>query len=160
MSRLNVLQGLQPSMLDRLIDPDSGGTAARHGYSLDQVRAALQRDLEELLNTRQSHVGLPEAFAETHRSIIAYGLPDLTSLSAATSQQRAEIGRMIEVVLGYFEPRLRDVRAVLLDPIDAKERTVRFRVEARLSMEPAPEVAFDTILELSTGHYSVRPSGD
>jgi type VI secretion system protein ImpF len=160
MSRLEVLPGIQPSILDRLIDPDSGGTAARRGYGVEQIRDALQRDLEELLNTRQSHVGLPAAFTETHRSIIGYGLPDLTSLAAATSQQREEIGRQIEGVLSYFEPRLKDVRAVLLDPIDSKERRVRFRIEARLAMEPAPEVAFDTILELSTGHYSVHPSGD
>ena len=159
MSRLDSLKGFQPSILDRLIDPDSGGTAARRGYSLEQVRDAIQRDLEELLNTRQSNLGLPEAFSETHRSIVAYGLPDLTSMSALTSQQREEIGRLIEGVLIRFEPRLRDVRAVLLDATDNKDRTVRFRVEARLSMEPAPEVAFDTILELNTGRYSISSSG-
>jgi type VI secretion system protein ImpF len=160
MPRLEVLPGLQPSLLDRLIDPDSGGTAARRGYGLEQVRDALQRDLEDLLNTRQSHAGLPEAFTETHCSIVGYGLPDLTALAAATPQQRAEVGRLIEVMLGRFEPRLRDVRAILLESGDSKDRTVRFRVEARLAMEPAPEVAFDTILELTTGHYSVRPSED
>ena len=105
MSRLDSLKGFQPSILDRLIDPDSGGTAARRGYSLEQVRDAIQRDLEELLNTRQSNLGLPEAFSETHRSIVAYGLPDLTSMSALTSQQREEIGRLIEGVLIRFEPR-------------------------------------------------------
>jgi type VI secretion system protein ImpF len=160
MSRLDVLPGIQPSILDRLIDPESGGTAARRGYAVEQIRDALQRDLEDLLNTRQSDIGLPEAFVETHRSIMGYGLPDLTSLSAITMQQREEVGRLIEAVLGHFEPRLREVRTVLLDPLDTKDRTIRFRVEARLSMEPAPEVAFDTILELSTGHYSVRPSGE
>ncbi len=160
MSRLNVLPGIQPSILDRLIDPDSGGTASRRGYGIEQIRDALQRDLEELLNTRQSDVGLPEAFTETHRSLIGYGLPDLTSMSVATMQQRGEIGRMIEGVLNHFEPRLREVRAVLLDPLDNKDRSIRFRVEGRLAMDPAPEVAFDTVLELSTGHYSVRPSAE
>jgi predicted component of type VI protein secretion system len=36
--------------------------------------------------------------------------------------------------------------------------TIRFRVDARLSVDPSPEVAFDTILELTSGHYSVKPS--
>jgi hypothetical protein len=35
---------------------------------------------------------------------------------------------------------------------------VKFRIEGRLCLDPAPEVAFDTTLELTTGHYSVRSS--
>ena len=57
------------------------------------------------------------------------------------------------------EPRLRDVRATVLSPAESRERTIRFRVDARLCLDPAPEVAFDTILELSTGRYAVTPSG-
>ena len=159
MSRIDPQQALMPSILDRLIDPDAGGTAWRHGYGIEQMAAAVQRDLEDLLNTRQAHAGLPEAYAELQKSIYAYGLPDLTSLNAVTPQQREEIGRLLEKVVSYFEPRLKDVRAGMLDPGDEKQRTVRFRVEARLCVDPAPEVAFDTILELTTGHYSVKPTG-
>ena len=45
--------------------------------------------------------------------------------------------------------------------IDAGEKTraVRFHIDARLRVDPAPEVAFDTILELTTGHTTVKPSG-
>jgi hypothetical protein len=35
---------------------------------------------------------------------------------------------------------------------------VRFKVEAHLRVDPAPAVAFDTILELTTGHYTIKPS--
>src|SRR5262245_26583097 len=128
-----------PSMLDRLIDPDSQGTAWRHGYGVDQMVEAVQRDLEDLLNTRQSHAGLPEEYGEVLRSIIGYGLPDLTSLNALTPQQREEIGRVLEIVVAKYEPRLRDVRATMIDPGDGKQRTVRFRIDARLCIDPAPE---------------------
>ena len=47
-------QGLMPSILDRLIDPDSAGTDARRGYGLTQMLEVIRRDLEDLLNTRQS----------------------------------------------------------------------------------------------------------
>jgi predicted component of type VI protein secretion system len=40
------------------------------------------------------------------------------------------------------------------------ERTVRFHINARLTVDPAPEVAFETVLELMTGHTSVQRSGD
>jgi len=158
MAKADPNQALMPSVLDRLIDPDSGGTSWRRGYGVEQMVQVVQRDLEELLNTRQSHSGLPEAFIETNRSIIAYGLPDLTSLEAITPQQREDIGRVLEAIVGKFEPRLKDIKAALVDAGDGKQRTVTFRIEARLCLDPAPEVAFDTVLELTTGHYSVKPS--
>jgi type VI secretion system protein ImpF len=151
--------GLMPSILDRLIDPDSQGTAWRQGYGVDQMVEAVQRDLEELLNTRQSHAGLPEEYGEVLNSIVGYGLPDLTSLNALTPQQREEIGRVLEAGVAKYEPRLRDIRATMLDPGDGKQRSVRFRIDARLCLDPAPEVSFETIMELTTGRYSVQQPG-
>jgi type VI secretion system protein ImpF len=149
---------LMPSVLDRLIDPNSGGTSSRRGYTADQMMTAVKRDLEELLNTRQSHTGLSPDFVEVHRSLIGYGLPDLTSLNAISPEQRDDIGHVLEQVVSTFEPRLRDVHAFVVESGGGAgfERTVRFRLEARLNVDPAPEVAFDTILELTTGHYSIQ----
>jgi type VI secretion system protein ImpF len=159
MSRVDPQQGLMPSLLDRLVDRSTEGTAWRRGYGLEQMVEAVRRDLEDLLNTRQSHTGLPEGCTEVERSVVGYGLPDLTSLNAITREQRKEIGRVLEAAIARFEPRLCDPRATLLEPEAGKvERTVSFRVEARLCVDPAPEVAFDTILELTTGHYSIKPS--
>jgi type VI secretion system protein ImpF len=157
MSRVDNQQGLMPSLLDRLIDPDSGGTSWRRGYGVEQMMEAVRRDLEDLLNTRQSLAGIPPGFIETEKSVIGYGLPDLTSLNAVTTQQREDIGRVIELIVSRFEPRLKDVRAVLTDAGSGKERTVRFHIEAKMCVDPAPEVAFDTILELTTGHYTIKP---
>ena len=159
MSRLGSQTGLMPSILDRLIDPESGGTASRRGYGVEQMADAVRRDLEDLLNTRQTHFGLPDEWPEVERSVVAFGLPDLTSLNAITAQQRENIGRAIEAVVARFEPRLKDVRATLIESADGLQRTVRFRVDARLIVDPAPEVAFDTILELLTGHAAVQRSG-
>src|SRR5437660_12020505 len=128
MSRTDPNLGILPSFLDRLIDPDSGGTSWRRGYGVEQMTDAVRRDLEDLLNTRQSHTGLPEAFKEVHQSLIAYGLPDLTSLNAFTAQQRSDIAGVIESAVAQFEPRLKDVRVQLLDPGDLKQRTLRFRI--------------------------------
>lgn len=158
MARESAEDGLMPSVLDRLIDSDSAGTAWRRGYGVDQMLDVVRRDLEDLLNTRQSHTGLPEEFREVHRSIVAYGLPDLVSLNAVTPQEREDIGRRLEEVILLFEPRLRDVRAAMIHSGDSKERHIRFRIEARLALDPAPDVAFDTVLELTSGQYSIRPS--
>jgi type VI secretion system protein ImpF len=152
-------QGVKPSLLDRLIDPDSGGTAWRHGYGVEQMTATVLRDLDDLLNTRQSQGRLPEGYSELLRSVFSYGLPELTSFEGITDQQRAQIGQVIETVIALHEPRLRDVRATLVDAGDGKSGTLRFRIDSRLCLDPAPDVAFDTVLELTTGRYKVQPSG-
>jgi len=146
-----------PSVLDRLIDPESAGTAWRRGYGLQQVVDVVRRDLEDLLNTRQSHQRLPPEYTEVHNSIVAFGLPDLAALEAYTTQQREEIGRVIERLIARFEPRLRNIRARMIDPGE-KDRRVRFHIEARLNVDPAPEVAFETVVELITGHTSIKTS--
>jgi type VI secretion system protein ImpF len=155
MSRIDPHQGLMPSLLDRLIDPQADGTGWQHGYSMQQMVAAVFRDLEELLNTRQTAVGIPPELVEVRNSIVAYGMPDLTGVSAVTASQRDAIGRLLEGLIQRYEPRLRDVRAILLDPGQEIKPTVKFRIEARMRVEPAPEVAFDTILELTTGRSTL-----
>jgi len=151
-------ESIVPSILDRLVDPDSGGTAWRRGYGIREMTDVVQRDLEDLLNTRQTHIGLPEALTEVHSSIITFGLPDFTSLKTITRQQREDVGLLIEAIITRFETRLRDVQVKLVDAGDDRTRSIRFRVEARLFVDPSPELAFDTILELTSGHYSVTPS--
>lgn len=158
-SRDDVEQGLMPSVLDRLIDPDSAGTRARPWYSVNDMVQAVRRDLEDLLNARASGVEVPAQFGEVRRSIAAYGLPDLTSLNALTPQQRVAIGRTLEAAITTFEPRLRDVRARLVETTENKEQSVRFHIDARLALDPAPPVALEAVLELGSGHYSVQASG-
>src|SRR5436305_6302222 len=90
---------LKPSLLDRLIDPDSAGTIARRGYSIEQAIDSVQRDLEDLLNTRQTNLTVPEEFEQLRTSIAVYGLPDINSLSAITPQNREDIGHLLEGVI-------------------------------------------------------------
>jgi type VI secretion system protein ImpF len=148
--------GLRPSIIDRLIDPTAEGTALRRGYSVDQTIDAVQRDLEDLLNTRQTVLDVPMEFAHVRESIVVFGLPDINSLNALTPQQRDSIGKLLEGVINRFEPRLRAVHVTLQDAGDGRDRKMRYRVDARLNIDPSPEVAFETIVELATGHYSVQ----
>jgi len=158
MPRSSAGQRLQPSLLDRLTDPGLNAVSDSQGYSLTQMIETVRRDLEDLLNTRQTCAGIPTLYTEVYDSIIAYGLPDMTMVNAATPGDRAKLGRVIERLVAKYEPRLRDVRATL---VPSKTRlksdpTVRFRLDARLNVEPSPEVGFQTILELMTGQAAVK----
>jgi type VI secretion system protein ImpF len=144
-----------PSLLDRLTDPDSMGSDGRTGYGVQQIIDAVRADLEELLNTRQTHAGLPAEFVEVHNSIVTFGLPDLTSFNPSKPQEREQISAIVEGIIAKFEPRLRNVRVAVADPGQDKDRLVRFHIDAQLNVDPAPEVGFETVVELLTGHASI-----
>jgi type VI secretion system protein ImpF len=159
MARPNANQGLIPSLLDRLIDPDSDGTSWQRGYSPRQLMESIRRDLEDLFNTHQSTSNVPEAYTQVLSSIVAYGLPDLPSLYATSKARLDEIPRVIADVVTRNEPRLRDVRVIMATGAREMGHRVRFHIEAGLNVDPSPEVAFETILELATGQTSIRMSG-
>jgi type VI secretion system protein ImpF len=157
MARVDSKQGLMASILDRLVDPATAGADGQHGYTIGQMMEAVRKDLEELLNTRQTLDGPARSRQRVRHSIVGYGLPDFTSVPVTTPQQRADIARALEATVIRYEPRLRDVRVVPLESEAAKQTMLRFRIEARLTVEPGPEVAFDTFTE-ETGQYSVTQS--
>ena len=46
---------------------------------------------------------------------------------------------------------------VTLENVEEKERSVRFRIEAQLRVEPSPEpVVFDTMLQVGSGEVRVQ----
>ena len=159
MARIESNQGLIPSVLDRLIDPDSLGTAWRPGYGIEQVQESVRRDLEFLLNTQRSSSVIPPEYAEVRNSVLNYGVPDVTSIPRQGSQVREQIAHALEECISTHEPRLREVQAIPLDDAeDPKQMRVRFQITAKLHVDPFPEVAFTTILKLSTGQASVTSS--
>ncbi len=115
MSRLSANQRLTPSILDRLMTDVEGGRPLSITFDLQQMIDVVRRDLEDLLNTRRTARPSVEAFEETRTSVVAYGMPDLASVNAATESDRREVGRIIEEVIQRCEPRLRDVHAHLTE---------------------------------------------
>jgi type VI secretion system protein ImpF len=155
MAQLDLPAALMPSLKDRLLDPDSMGTRGYPGYSLRQILESVRDDLEELLNSRRSHQLLETQYPELTRSIVTYGLPDLASLDTSTPGKQEEIGKIIEKAIGLHEPRLRNVRATLVRT-RAVELRALFHIDAELCVDPAPAVSFETVVELTSGHATIR----
>jgi type VI secretion system protein ImpF len=145
-------------VLDRILDYEpeiSREPPNSRSKSLRLFKQAVRRDLEWLLNTRRPADGVPSELVEVTRSLAAYGLPDFTTASADNPEDRSKMRRQIEQTISIFEPRLRDV-VVTVEPISSKERTLHFRIDANLVVDPAPEpVTFDTALQLVNGEYKV-----
>jgi len=150
---------VKPSVFDRLIDDDprnSKEAPLTRNQSVNQLKESVRRDLEWLLNTRLVAVPPKEWLREVNRSVYVYGLPDFTAYSLANPDDQNRLMRHLQTAIKTFDPRLDKIRVVPVDVSGVNTRTLRFRIEALLFMDPAPEhISFDTILQLTSGEYEV-----
>ena len=152
---------IQQSVLDRLIDEDPRSQSEAQptrARSVRELRSAVRRDLEWLLNSRRA---IRDEEARLQPAIVAqsvenYGLPDVTNLSLDSGADQVLLIQLLQTTITRFEPRLRSVR-VVPQPQDKKRRILRFTIEGILDMDPAPEwISFDTSLELGNHNYKVK----
>ena len=153
-------QPLVPSLLDRLLDdePENLREPAKQRFQvLRELKQSVQRDLENLLNTRWRCSQWPPDLDQLDTSLVNYGIPDFSGVRFGSPDSQEELRRVLERVVQTFEPRFKDVRIVVLQNSDPSDRTMRFRIEAVLRVEPEPEpVVFDTILETAKGEFDVK----
>jgi type VI secretion system protein ImpF len=153
---------LQPSLLDRLTDdePDRRHEAPdRRFLSLERLRAVVKRDLAWLLNTcNLAAVQDLGDWPEVRRSVLNYGLPDLTGTSLS-SLDVAALERMVKQAIIDFEPRiLRNsvrVRAFVRDD-QMSRNSLTFQIEGDLWADPAPvDIVLQSEVDLESGLFFV-----
>jgi type VI secretion system protein ImpF len=159
MARILPEQELTPSVLDRLIDLEPRNrveAAAQRSARLADLKRAVRRDLEWLLNTRRSIVSIPEGMDQLDRSLLTYGLPDLSSLGVTSPEAQETLRRSVLETIDRFEPRLMQVEVTLLAS-DEKTRSLHFRIDGLLRVYPEPEpVRFDSQLQLPTSAFHIE----
>jgi len=150
---------IQASILDRLIDlePQLSRESAQYRLlNLSQIKAAVIRDLENLLNTKSQIMPIPPACRELGDSVFAYGLSDFTSHNSRSPAVRQALRQNIEKAIMRFEPRLRNVTVQIEAPTE-EVRSIRLRINALLVLDPVAEpVTFDTYFDINKGEYTIR----
>jgi type VI secretion system protein ImpF len=158
MSRTDNEIRITPSVLDRLLDfePDMSREAPKsRSKSLRELKLSVRRDLEWLLNSRSFPEEIDDRLEEVKKSVIVYGLPDITGISAKSHIEQKRLSDALENAIKIFEPRFLNLK-VTLEPVNNIDRLLKFRIEAQLNVEPAPEpIAFDTVLQLGSGDFEV-----
>ena len=159
MARRDATGPVTLSVLDRLIDRDPKTRSEiplTRAQSLRELKLALKRDLEWLLNTRKTIDPSPDSARETVRSVYHYVFEDISSKSVLSSRDHSDLIREMEASIAVFEPRLKRAK-VRMEQTEGNYRTLKFVIEGLLCMDPAPEpVRFDTVLELGKGEYEVK----
>jgi type VI secretion system protein ImpF len=151
MARIDKSKELRPSLLDRLIDHEPHTQVASEIGATQRVRElrmSVKRDLESLLNTRFRLVEPPDDMPELAHSLLNYGMPDLATINVTSVDKRTEFVRTLERIIRSYEPRFKSVKIIPRENKETKDRTLRFRIEATLYADPAPEVViFDSELD-------------
>lgn len=162
MAELTQQERLQPSLLDRLTDeePDKKlESRDKRVLSVRRLRECIKRDLAWLLNTGNlADVQDLSAYPLVAESVLNYGMPDLTGITAVSTDVHAIERRLRQVILMY-EPRiLKNRLRVRVTTTDEMSRNaLRFEIECDMWAEPVPERLYlKTEVDLETGNVSVE----
>jgi len=143
-------------LFDRLVDRSPKlRHEVRPARTLDRrgLRESVRRELERLLNTR---CPFPvHRLADRPRSVLDYGLPELTGFSAHSFEDRERLAELIRRAVEAFEPRLSDVR-VRLEPAPGDALSLIGSLEGLLQFDGVTEpVSFQAAVETRTGKVGV-----
>ena len=145
---------LSRSILDRLIDEAPDRAVDPSMSFVDQVREvreAIRRDLEALLNTRRCPTTPPTALSELRDALVSYGVDGIVSANLMTDQAKLKLAEAIERRVALFETRLADIRVTILKSRTMTERALRMRIQATFRLhEGMPPISFESTIDPST----------
>ncbi|HVG08939.1 MAG TPA: type VI secretion system baseplate subunit TssE [Thermoanaerobaculia bacterium] len=147
-------------LFDRLVDRDPRPAGQREvgrpQRTLDRrgLRESVRLELERLFNTR---CPLPaHRLADRPRSVIDYGVPELTGFSARNVEDRERLAEVFRRAVEAFEPRLEGVR-IQLEPVPGDDLSLAGYVEGLLRTDNVPEpVSFGVAVETRTGKVGIN----
>lgn len=163
MAELTPTERLQPCLLDRLTDDEPGKQSEgrdKRVFSTRQMRQAVLRDLQWLLNTPQ-RIG-PDEEADhpnVFTSAVNYGVPDLCGLTSGNLDVLG-LERAVTRAVKSFEPRIRPQTlriTVINDPEEMSDNGLAFDVRGELWAQPVPEPLYlKTAVDLDTGQFNIE----
>ena len=162
MAELLPQEKLQPALLDRLIDDDPSHTkeaAERRVMNKSQLRQAVLRDLQWLLNAVQLSPKRLIGAEEVKTSVLNYGLPALSG-ETATQVAHGEIEESVRTAIIRFEPRI-DAKTLHVSVVKGgsildTHNVLQLQIRGQLWAQPTPlELILRTSLDLETGQIAV-----
>lgn len=149
---------LRHSVLDRLAGTDGlrGNKDLRIG--VEDLKLAVLRDIEWLLNTKRPMNLEVDGFPEARSSILNFGIPDFSQFSAASGDDCGQVCSLIQEAVRRYEPRL-EPRSVVVDHLATdklKGLQAQFRIRGILHVDPVRvPVSFDTHIEMDSGAIAI-----
>ncbi len=167
MGQWSLKERLQPSLLDRLTDlkPENNKeSSTQQSMSQSQFKTAVIRDLGWLLNSVALEVCMDlEDYPEVKRSVLNYGLVDLSGHTSSTVDVRIVEKSIRESILQY-EPRIiRNSLKVKVhsNPDEMSHNSLVFEIAGAVFGQPSPfQVVLKSELDLECGEFQLTESFD
>jgi type VI secretion system protein ImpF len=167
MGQWSLKERLQPSLLDRLTDlyPDkSKESSSQQSMSQSQFKEAVIRDLGWLLNSVALEVCEDlDRFPEVKRSVLNYGLPDLSGHTSSTIDVRS-VEKSIRAAIQQFEPRIirNSLKVKVYSKPDAmSHNSLVFEIAGAVFGQPSPfQVVLKSELDLECGEFQLTEDFD
>jgi type VI secretion system protein ImpF len=149
------VEGGRALLFERLTDESPREDEARpfRVHETEDLKESVRRELARLLNTRCSVSS--RLLGARERSVLDYGIPDFSSLSALSGDDQNRLAVVVEQTVAAFEPRLKGVR-VSVESVRSEDRALVLRVEAALVVGTHAEpVSFPVLVRSKTGDTEV-----
>lgn len=162
MADRNIIERLQPSLLDRLTDnePDKSveGRSARV-IDVGRLRDIVRRDLSWLLNSNNLDTVIDaDRHPHTMKSVLNFGVREVSG-DFSTEVRAEEIRKSILRAIKLFEPRIDagTLDVVLRKSENRKGVIVSFDIVADMWAEPLPlELFLRSEVDLTTGQIELE----
>jgi type VI secretion system protein ImpF len=162
MAELLSQERLQPSLLDRLTDDEPENrkeSPDRRVLSKTQMRQAVLRDLQWLLNSVQISPKLLLGAEQVKQSVLNFGLPALSG-ETATQIAHGDIEDSVRAAIVRFEPRIDaktlDIRVVMAGSILDTHNVLQLQIRGQLWAQPVPlELILKASVDLETGQMAL-----
>lgn len=147
-------QRFEPTLFDKLF---GAADVSERGWTLEQLKESVARDLEALLNTRtalteESLEGYPHAAA----SVLTYGMRDFADLCLTSDEDQKKVCAAVKLAVERHEPRLVNVTAA----VRVQRRPVlRVQIQIEGTLRAAQEsgaVRFSAMLKPWSQQYLVK----
>lgn len=145
------------SLLEKLLDSSLQihHQTRSSGDNFNDFCNTICRDLENLLNTKQSCCTVPAHFEQLELSVLNYGLPDLSRRNLESDAYTQQLCDEIEGIIQCYETRLKHI-SISMTEIDKERRQIKFSLRASLSADLQEEyITFNSSFGIDERAFSV-----
>ncbi len=138
------------------MDVFNGIGADRGGVDSHRFLLSVQHNLNSLLNSRNRIFEISNRYPLLKDSILDYGIVDFSSINIASETGQQQLALAIQRAIQRFEPRIIEVRVIVLPSKTNDELSIHFRIEATVNLKPNSErILWDSVIEPVSRHITL-----
>lgn len=145
------------SLFDRCLDDEPKKrqeAVLTEAESVALYEKSVRRDLELLLNTRKSKISGIERFAFVNKSILNFGVAEMSDFDPRTTEGQEHIKTLIKSAIELFEPRLSGVEVAVIDAGGDGKLNIKILALLEIALTLTP-ISYDATLDTKTQLYSL-----